>query len=126
MKQSILVLLTAASALHAMAAIAAERPLKGPEIEALIKGNTAVGQSDKGEWKQFFEKSGDTAYSRGGEQPSHGSWEIRGDKFCSQWPPNDRWSCYDVTGDFEAIPKTITWIAGSTTYPAAMQDGNRM
>jgi hypothetical protein len=25
-----------------------------------------------------------------------GRWEVRGDRYCSVWPPSDRWSCYAV------------------------------
>lgn len=25
-----------------------------------------------------------------------GRWEVRGDSYCSQWPPSDRWDCYAV------------------------------
>lgn len=110
----------------AMPAIAAERPLTGAEIDALIKGNTVAGHSDKGNWKQYFAASGETAYLSGDAPASYGAWDIRGDKFCSQWPPNDRWTCYDVTGDLAAAPKTITWIGGGgTKYPGAVQVGKQ-
>jgi hypothetical protein len=23
-------------------------------------------------------------------------WEVRGDRYCSIWPPSDRWTCYAV------------------------------
>jgi hypothetical protein len=25
-----------------------------------------------------------------------GRWEVRANRYCSVWPPSDRWSCYDV------------------------------
>lgn len=106
---------------------AAERSLRGPEIDTLIKGNTIVGHSDKGDWKQFFDNTGGTAYVRGSEPLSRGEWKIKADKFCSQWPPNEAWICYDVTGDLDANPKTITWIGDSgTKYPGTVQPGNGM
>ena len=106
------------------AATASDRPLKGPEIDALIKGNTVTGKTGKGGWKQFFAANGETSYSSRGETPSYGSWEVRGDKFCSQWPPEQHWSCSTVTGDLNAAPKTITWISGGgKTFPGEVQDG---
>ena len=115
-----LVALLAATPAHA-----AERPLKGPEIDVLLKGNTVVGQSDGGAWKQYFDANGETTYAGGTRPPSMGTWNVQGDKFCSQWPPNDHWVCYDVTGDLDAKPRTITWIAGGsgTKYPGTVQAG---
>jgi hypothetical protein len=106
-------------------AAAAERPLKGPEIEALLNNVTAIGQNDKGEWRQYFEASGFTVYAAGKEPNSAGQWVVRGDQYCSQWPPNDRWSCYVVTGDLDATPKTVTWQSGGggTAYPARIEPG---
>lgn len=115
---------TAFCALLALPATAAERPLKGAEIDALIKGNTVTGKSDGKEWKQTFDASGATIYNGGTRPPSQGTWNIQGDKFCSQWPPNDTWACYTVTGDLDANPKTITWIsAGGTKYPGSVKAG---
>ena len=117
---------TALCFLLTLPAVAAERPLKGPEIDVLIKGNTVTGKTATGDWKQFFAANGETSYASRGETPSYGSWEVRGDKFCSQWPPEEHWSCYDVTGDLEATPKTITWISGGgKTFPGAVQDGKK-
>ncbi len=44
--------------------------------------------------RQQFNADGTTIY----ESPdiSHGQWRVTGDQYCSQWPPSDRWSCYDV------------------------------
>ena len=109
------------------AAYAVERPLKGPEIEALLKGATAVGASQRGEWRQYFSSGGETDYALAGAAPSVGGWDVRGDKFCSLWPPNDRWTCYDVLGDLEADPKTVIWVGdGGARYPAAMREGKAM
>ena len=119
-----LVACAALCALLAPSALAAERPLKGAEIDALIKGNTVIGQSDGKEWTQTFDTSGGTIYNGGSRPPSKGLWNIRGDKFCSQWPPSDSWACYAVTGDPDANPKTITWISeGGTRYPGSVKAG---
>ena len=117
--------LVALTAFLTSSTLAAERPLNGPEIDALIKGNTVTGQNINGVWKQFFDANGETTYLAPEKPPSLGEWNVQGDKFCSKWPPNDHWVCYAVTGDLDAKPKTITWIAGGsgTKYPGTVQVG---
>ena len=109
----------------AAAAQADERPLKGPEIDALISGNTVTGQNINGIWKQFFNVNGETIYVAPEKPPSYGEWNLQGDKFCSKWPPSDHYVCYVVTGDLDAKPKMITWIAGGsgTKYPGTVAVG---
>ena len=43
---------------------------------------------------QVFHASGRTLYNAGGD--SLGKWDVSGDQYCSQWPPNTAWTCYDV------------------------------
>jgi hypothetical protein len=110
--------------MFATSAHSAERPLKGPEIDALIKGNTVTGENINGIWKQFFDASGETTYLAPEKAPTVGTWNVQGDRFCSKWPPNDNFVCYDVTGDLDAKPKSITWISGGgTKYPGTVQAG---
>jgi hypothetical protein len=45
--------------------------------------------------RQTFDADGATFYEDG--RPSYGRWRVLGDQYCSQWPPSDLWSCYDVT-----------------------------
>jgi hypothetical protein len=108
-------------------ALAAERPLSGTDIRTLLAGNTAVGSSNKGDWRQFFNANGDTLYVRGKEPPSSGAWRVKGDQFCSQWPPATDWTCYTMTGD-PALPEpAVTWQGQSgTPFPATIQKGNRL
>ncbi len=122
MRTSLFVLM---SFLLAATAAAAERKLSGPEIETVLTGNTVVGDSDKGQWKQFFGKGGDTLYVRGSEPPSPGAWKIKGDDYCSQWPPSLNWSCYAVSADLEVAQPTITWVGESgTKFPGIVRKGN--
>lgn len=44
--------------------------------------------------RQQFNFDGSTLYET--PAPSIGAWRVEGDQYCSQWPPSDRWSCYDV------------------------------
>jgi hypothetical protein len=41
--------------------------------------------------RQDFLADGRTLY---GDQ--WGKWGVQGDRYCSVWPPVDRWDCYDV------------------------------
>ena len=43
---------------------------------------------------QDFRASGKTLYTTG--QDSWGNWSIRGNQYCSQWPPSSDWTCYDM------------------------------
>ncbi|WP_171130129.1 MULTISPECIES: hypothetical protein [unclassified Ruegeria] len=65
--------------------------LSGDEILTALSGQKLdYGQ---GVW-QVFEPSMVTNYFSGG--PSTGRWAVRGDQYCSIWPPLDLWACYDV------------------------------
>jgi hypothetical protein len=85
-------------------ALADERKLSGDEIKAALSDETVVGTTDTGKkWKQPFKANGDTLYELIGAGPSNGYWEVRGDQFCSQWPPDAAWVCYDVTGENDRV-----------------------
>ncbi|NNE80312.1 MAG: hypothetical protein HKN18_08585 [Silicimonas sp.] len=66
------------------------RPLKGDDIGAALTDR--VLQYD-GAW-QDFRASGRTLYNAG--RDSWGTWTVRGDQYCRQWPPSADWACYDV------------------------------
>lgn len=66
--------------------------LSGPEVRSAL---TDRKLSYSGGEVQTFYASGKTLYDAG--RPSWGSWEVRGDQYCSTWPPSDLWACYDVT-----------------------------
>ncbi|MEO0937044.1 MAG: hypothetical protein AAFY38_02700 [Pseudomonadota bacterium] len=66
--------------------------LTGPEIAEALTGRTLVWDDTT----QDFRASGKTLYTHKGRD-SWGNWEVRGDQYCSQWPPNSLWSCYDMT-----------------------------
>lgn len=97
----------------AHSALAEERKLTGPEISAALTGHDFVGTNDGRKVEQSFMKSGGTMYTDGGNV-SQGFWDVRGDQYCSQWPPHESWACYDVTADGNAI----TFIgSGGARYP---------
>ena len=43
---------------------------------------------------QQFNTDGSTIYTT--TNPSAGAWRVERNQYCSQWPPSDRWSCYNV------------------------------
>ena len=83
---------------------AEERKLAGDEIKAALNGKTVVGTNDSGiQWKQSFKENGDTLYELTGAGAQNGYWEVRADQFCSQWPPDATWACYNITGENDSV-----------------------
>ena len=68
-------------------------PLSGAEISAALTDQTLIYEQAR----QVFYISGQTLYET--SRPSWGRWQVRGDQYCSQWPPTDTWSCYDMARD---------------------------
>ncbi len=83
--------------LWAGAAVAEPVPLSGAEIAEAL---TEVTLQYDGAWQTFF-ASGRTLYNAG--RDSWGYWEVRGDAYCSQWPPADGWACYAMARDGAAL-----------------------
>jgi hypothetical protein len=84
----------------ASAAAAGESKLDGAAITALLSDHEMAGRDNGREWRQIFQRSGATFYSVGAAQ-TQGNWEVRGDQYCSVWPPSTAWACYDMTSDGE-------------------------
>jgi len=53
-----------------------------------------VVYANQGNSSQSFSANGDTTFVEG--RPSLGQWQARGMQYCSQWPPSNAWTCYDV------------------------------
>jgi hypothetical protein len=85
-----------------LCAQAAELKLSGAEIRTTLAGHVVKGAGNNGDWSQDFEARGATTYSQGNSN-SPGLWDVRGDQYCSAWPPNKSWSCYDVMLDGTGI-----------------------
>ena len=66
-------------------------PMDGAGITAALTGRELVYEDGA---TQTFGASGATTYDAG--RPSWGRWAVRGDRYCSQWPPSDGWACYDM------------------------------
>lgn len=82
----------------AATAHASERLLTGAEITQVLSGHAYRHADVTKKVEQIFHASGDTFYVEDGAQ-SQGRWDVRGDKYCSQWPPSEAWSCYTVSAD---------------------------
>jgi hypothetical protein len=96
------------------AAGAGETRMTGAEITAALSDHTLGGKNaDNKSWQQIFQKGGVTYYSADGAQ-SQGVWAVRGDQYCSQWPPNESWTCYDLMTDGKAY-SFVSASGGRTT-----------
>lgn len=89
-------------------AVGAESALTGVAIQALLSDKSLVANSDGKSIEQIFQKGGLTLYLENGAQ-SQGFWKVEGNAYCSQWPPNETWSCYDVLQD----GKKVTFVSKS-------------
>ena len=99
-------------------ALAGERKFTGAEIKAELTGHVFISETDGRKTEQDFMASGSTMYTDGGNV-SQGLWEVRGDQYCSQWPPHEAWACYDVTVDGQ----TLTFIGSSgRRFPVVRKD----
>jgi hypothetical protein len=81
--------------------------LAAAEITAVLSDQSLYA-GEQGEIEQIFQKSGQTFYLDHGNS-SQGTWKVENDKYCSQWPPSQSWSCYDVIRDSDAI----TFVSGT-------------
>ena len=77
--------------------------LNGKGVTAVLAGKTLI--YDDGT-RQLFKPDGQTIYDNG--QQSLGHWDVRGDQYCSVWPPSDHWACYGV----EASGADLRFVAG--------------
>ena len=50
---------------------------------------------------QSFTARGETFYATG--RPSFGHWRETDGRYCSQWPPNTLWICYDLQRAGQAV-----------------------
>jgi hypothetical protein len=62
---------------------------------------------------QQFNADGTTVYTK--DKPSNGQWRIEANQYCSQWPPSDRWTCYDVARSADGLNIRFTAPDASTT-----------
>jgi hypothetical protein len=88
----------AASIMLPGAALAQDwQPMTGSQITAALTDRDLVYENAT----QRFYTSGRTLYNAG--RDSWGYWAVRGDQYCSQWPPADGWDCYDMAALGSAV-----------------------
>ncbi len=100
-------------AFSVMSADAEERRLSGVDIRDLLTGAVTAAPRDGGEILQTFFADRRTRYDDGRE--SWGLWEVRGDQYCSNWPPSPAWVCYDMFGWQQDGRQWVVWIGESGT-----------
>lgn len=92
----------------------ADGKLTGPKIKAALTDTTVYQYGSASRpWRQYFAADGATPYYGSDGPVSHGKWKVRGDQYCSLWPPSNAWSCYDVTTRVENSKTIVTWISAS-------------
>ena len=102
------------TALMIAAIPAGAEPLKGSEIEPALNDVTIWYEplSPKSA-RQFFNHNGETPYIDEVGTKTSGRWLVRGDQYCSQWPPSDRYVCYSVERSVDAKGRAvITFLSG--------------
>ncbi len=104
--------------------------MTGAAIEAMLNDSTAwylpLGPASA---RQYFNKNGETPYLDADRQKTYGQWLMRGDKYCSVWPPSDHYSCYDVekSASPDGMP-TIIFVSGGDgpRYEAVLKNGKHV
>lgn len=76
--------------------------LDGSEVEAALDERSLKYKTAT----QKFYKSGRTLYDSG--RPSWGNWRIQGDQYCSEWPPNAGWECFDFERRINSSDNSVT------------------
>lgn len=76
---------------------AAEKKLDGAAIAVALDNVTLTSTENDRKIEQVFQSSGATfTIDVQTKALSQGFWRVEGDKYCSQWPPSEHWSCYDM------------------------------
>ena len=119
----------AALALMTTVAFAGE-PLKGAEIEPLLNDMTAyylpLGPTAA---RQYFNKNGETIYVDSAGATTIGSWLVRGDAYCSVWPPSEHYICYPIEKSTGADGRDVyTFVSGGggTRYDSVLVKGDQV
>ena len=83
--------------------------LQDHEIEALLSGNTAIGQWEGASYRQYFDPDGSTIFAQEGARSTLGQWRVEGEEYQSAWPPSEDWESWFVmefAGDFYWVSRT--------------------
>ncbi len=106
----------------------AGEPLKGETIEVTLNDVTAYYLPlSATSARQYFNKNGETIYVDDKGAKTIGEWLVRGDGYCSVWPPSDHYVCYPVEKATSADGKvTYTFVSGGggKRYDSVLVEGN--
>jgi hypothetical protein len=96
--------LTVSAMLCATVAAADPVPMTAGEIEALLGGNTALGDWQGDIYRQYFATDGATIYAVEGRRSSRGRWRVvdETDAYESWWPGSG-WDAYAVLRNGDAM-----------------------
>ncbi|MEO1153365.1 MAG: hypothetical protein AAFV31_15175 [Pseudomonadota bacterium] len=94
------------------------RTLGGEEITAALTDRVLVYDAEF-EVTQSFLASGRTEYTFG--NPRWGWWDVRGDAYCSLWPPSDEWECFEIALNPDATMLRFIGAAGDITEGAFVE-----
>ncbi len=101
-------------------AAAEDRTLTAEEIVDLLTGNTAVGTWIDHEYRQYFDKHGQTIYAQRGQRSSLGKWRVnRKHNHYESW-----WERVDWGAGFSIVQRdgVYYWVSSTgTTDPQAFE-----
>ena len=86
------------------------QPLDGAAIKNALTARVLAYDDSA---SQQFNADGSTIYTT--DTPSLGRWRVTGNQYCSQWPPSDLWSCYDVARSAKGLDIRFTAGDGSNS-----------
>ena len=108
------------SALAIAPAHADLKRMDGSGIAAAMEGKTISGKRDGKAFVQTFDAGGITVRKVAEEAALEGSWQVREDRFCLQWPAA-AWTCYDIFGDGDVV---VFVGEDGEQWPARIAGGN--
>ena len=83
---------------------AQEAGLTAAEIEAMLRGNTAVGVWAGTPYRQWFAEDGDTIYAPKGQRSTRGKWRVNAEAdLYESWWSGDLWEAYGVVRDGDVL-----------------------
>lgn len=87
-----------------LADTARPRILNCGQIIVFLSDREVSGSQEGKSCTQSFTACGYTSHAaQNGFRPSSGRWKAENDGYCSQWPPADVRSCYDLVVDGESL-----------------------
>ncbi len=88
--------------------------LTGAEVEATLNDMTAYYLPFSAtSARQYFNRNGETIYIDAAGAKTTGAWLVRGDSYCSVWPPSEHYVCYPLEKGTGADGRvTYTFVSG--------------